>query len=470
MIEVTIYWTTKTETYTITARHYPTYQTLPYLLEIGEISRAVNLDGAIENSTVEIVLSNHDGHFNDLLDELNRKIVITDEDIVIFTGYICDFPESEYGYFKIKGDIFSFLEAPINLEINKTRFPSVPPENEGWGNILYGTANVAPGMLNARRINTNKYLASYTPLSSIIAVQKNGVDVTSLTTWEVDPETGYTYINHNSTENILTFSALGPTTGGTLIENPALMLQDLVENFSTSITLEGITESSSIFSERGYTGNITYIDDNMTWISLFKLFSMNFNCKVIFTRAGQVKIKVIRWGMETPVKTIPPNVVKDFVYTLVRSMKNRWTRKFQYIPVVKEYKMTPVDIPGNTAVNSVGEFEQKYVAAEATSTDVALREAFFLKKKIIEYTFSLPRKEANSLEIGDTIYIRHRKNLFSEYRQVQILRESRKPGTGFIQFTGYDMTEINKRTFILQAADHPEVAVLGNEENSPVLW
>ena len=88
------------------------------------------------------------------------------------------------------------------------------------------------------------------------------------------------------------------------------------------------------------------------------------------------------------------------------------------------------------------------------------------------YSFRVPKKEANQLELADTVLVKSRKNIFtSEYRQVQLLREKRKPGSGFVEFEGFDITAINKFTFILQEQAHPEVAVLQDQgQDGPTLW
>ena len=473
-IEVTINWDSGPESYTTISKHYSNYQTDPRLIEISEINRAQGLDYSLENPTVKFVLSNHDRIISEKIktdDPKGKEITIKDNGDIIFSGVICDTPDSDNPDRCIsKGDIFSKLESNINLEISKDRFPNVPEGNKGWGNIIYGTAAAAPGMMKATRIDTNKYHASYTALSQILdVVKKDGTSILSSITWNV--ENGYTYINYNSTDDFIYFSGKGPEQSGTLIENPASMLQHLTENFANGkFQVEGVEAAEPVFTERNYTGNVLFIDDNMTWIQLFKLFSQNFNCRVFPTRTGNIKIKVIRWGMETPKMTIHPSLLKGFKFRReTKQIRKKWMRQYNYDVSQKKYLRTEFDIDGGNS-EKLGEFPHKFLVPDICSRDVSLRESFFKKKPIIVYTFSIPKEYANQLDLGDTVLIKSRKNLFeNEYRQVEILRESRNPGSGFVTFEGYDMTEIHKRTFILQEPGHPEVAILG-ETDGPTLW
>lgn len=473
MLEVTIQWDSGPETYTKIPKYNETNQTKPLLIEVDEITRALSLDFSLENATAKVVLSNHESHFTQKMqteEPLGKDIVIKDG-IDIFTGKICDNPDhSNPNYFVVKGDIFSLLQAPVNLEISKDRFPNVPEGNQGWGNILYGTASVSPGMMKAIRIDTNKYLASYTPLSVILDVTtKEGTSILSGITWNI--ENGYTYINYTSTDEYICFSAKGPEENDNLVENPAYMLQKLIQDFSNGqFEIEGVEESAPVFTDRDYKGNILFIDDNITWQKLFSLFSKNFNCRVFPTRQGTIKIKVIRWGMETPKMTIHPTYLKGFKFNReLKQIRKKWMRQYSWDMTQGKFLRTEFDIPGGPS-EKLGEFQHKLMVRDICSRDVALREAFFQKQPLIMYSFSLPGEFANQIELADTVLIKHRKNLFkNETRQVQILREKRKPGSGFVTFEGYDMTEINKRTFILQEPGHPEVAVLG-ETDGPTLW
>lgn len=472
MIEVDIYWDSG-EIYTSTPKHYTSYQTIPRLKEISEITRALNIDFSIENCIVKITLDNSDGYFTAKSNQeeiIGKKVVVRDG-VTIFTGKISYFPTPGFNNWTIKADTFSMLKSPINKEIGSGDFPDIPPKNEGWGNIIIGNATVSPGMIKAKKIAENKYFASWTECSDIVdALNKSGVNIKSNITFGYDLDKGYTYINYTSTDDYIWFSALGPEETGQLIENPAYMLEYLIENFST-LDYEGIEEAAAIFDERGYDDNVLWIDDETNWARLISIFSKAFNCRVFLTRAGKIKPKVLRWGLETPVMTIHPSEIKDFSPDIDASQaKSKWQRKFQFDPSQGEYLRTPVDIPGNQNLVEVGEFPQKYVLDEDTSLDAAQREAFFLKKIIYKYTFKIPKQKANLLELGDTVMVKHRNSTFkNEYRQVQLLRERRFPGSGFIEFEGYDMTEINRKTFILQEAGHPEVAILG-ENDGPALW
>lgn len=473
MNELTISWDSGPETYTIHPLQYPTYQTIPKLKGISEIERALNLDFSFENSVLKFSLYNQDGYFTQKCqqeDPMGKDVVLKDSGETVFTGRICSFPTETPDSFSMKADIFSLLKSPVSKEITSETFPEVPAQNEGWGNIVIGNANIVPGMLKARRAAANRYHASWGNCSDLFDFQnKNGGSIQP-TGFGYDSEKGYSYINYTSSDDWIRFSALGPEDTGALIENPAYMLSELASEYS-QLETEGIEEAAAVFEERNYNGNVIWIDDNMDWKRLLQTFSKNFNCRAFLTRSGKLKVKVLRWGMETPVLKIHPSEIKAFRPGVESSqIKGKWQRKYQYNPVEKEYIRTPVDIEGNTNVDEVGEFLQKFLVKGDTSRDGSLREAFFLKNKIYIYTFSIPVQRANQLDLGDTVQVKHRKSFFkNEYRQVQLLRERRVPGSGFVEFNAFDMSEINKKTFILQAAGHPEVAVLG-ENDSPSLW
>lgn len=473
MIELIISWDSGPETYTIHPKQYPAYQTLPKLKEISEIERALNLDFSFENSILKFSLYNQDGYFTQKCqqeDPMGKKIEVKDSGVTVFTGRVCSFPTESPDDFSMKADIFSLLKAPVSKEITTETFPDVPAQNEGWGNIVIGNANIVPGMLKARRVAANRYHASWGECSDVFDFLNSKSESIQPTGIGYDSEKGYTYIDYTSNDDLIRFSALGPEDTGGLIENPAYMLSHLASEYS-QLETEGIEEAAAVFEERNCGGNVIWIDDNMDWKRLLQTLSKNFNCRAFLTRSGKVKVKVLRWGMETPNLKIHPSEIKGFCPGVESSqIKGKWQRKYQFNPGENDYIRTPVDIQGNISVEEVGEFPQRFVVENDTSRDGALREAFFLKSKIYLYSFSIPRQRANQLDLGDTVQVKHRKSFFkSEYRQVQILRERRVPGSGFVQFEGFDMSEINKKTFILQAAGHPEVAILG-ENDGPSLW
>lgn len=479
--EVKIDWQSGSETYTKLVKQYPTYQTKPLLVDISEITRALNLDFTIENSSVTIKLSNHNRYFSNKIKNESKTtgipVTIKDSDDIIFTGKTTESesPKPEGNYYIIKADIFTMLDLPIDTEISKTEFENVSPKNEGkYPVILYGTANVSPGMMTAHQVETNKYLASRTPLSDILDVlDKNGTSILSSITWNVDPVTHYTTINYTGTDLYVKYSGLGPEDESSqLIENPADMFDNLNQEFG-SFQLENIDQSRDIFTERSYTGNILYIDDASTWLKFIDLFGKNFNCRVFVTRTGKIKIKVLRWGLEEPVLKIHPGYIAGFRWWReTKQIRKKWQRQYRYDPSEKQYTYTPIDIAGGADSERIGAFMHKFINQNIVSWDVSSREAFFRKRPIISYSFRVPKKQANQLELADTVLVKSRKNIFnSEYRQVQLLREKRKPGSGFVEFEGFDISEINKFTFILQEQDHPEVAVLQNQgQDGPTLW
>lgn len=477
MKKVEIDFPSGTEVYTTHAIQIPGGQSLPLLVSVAKVTRAINLDAGFENSTVEITLSDHSGHFKSKLETadryvLGRTVRVYRENNLIFTGKCTNIPRSEKHHVIIKADIFSLM-GPVNTPLEKSDFPLCPEENVGkYPNIIYGHANARTAMFTAYRIDDKKYIAAWNTLSDLTSAQDtNGNNILPYLTLSYDTN-GSTYIIYNSGDPEISFSAEGPTDQGTISDNPADMLSLLLSGFTT-LTLENQTETAAIFESRGYLGNCLFITGNPKLQDVLRDFGMSFNSSAFISEAGNVKITTLRYS-ELNTASIEKTEVKGFQYQYnTRLLKKRWHRKFQYCPKDSNYTYSPAVTTLNDWTSDVGEFPQKYIVTDSTSWDAATRDKMQRENPLLIYSFSIPFSTASTLDLGDMVAVTTRKNIYPTERSAQIVRIAHpQKRTGFVLIEAFDFSSLKENTFILQEPGHPDVARLyeyGDPRN-PILW
>ncbi|MCP5054867.1 MAG: hypothetical protein GY940_47315, partial [bacterium] len=379
-------------------------------------TRAVSIDG-MENNTAAIVLSDHDQYFTGKLKSNDRyvkgkTVQIKTKDHTLFTGAVSKFPAVENNRFTIKADTFSLLDVPGNESIttDEPQFGNIPGSSLGRpGNVILGNADFDNRMFTASRVDTAAHLACWHPLSEITAAQdKNGNDILSSITMQVDPVSNYTYILSALTDDVIYFSAKGPTSGGQLIENPAEMLDYYLQRFG-NLSIENLSEATTIFNNRGYTG-ILFATKALTIKDMLRDFQESFSCKIVFTKEGNLKIKTIQWGdlgTATPIET---SAIKDFKKRREMGyLKQCWKRKYQFSANSGKYLLTPMDVKSRSQwTTKTGEFKQKFITLDTVSWDSALRESFMRNDPYLIITFQIPVSVATGLELGDEILLSHR--------------------------------------------------------------
>lgn len=435
--------------------------TLPILAKIS-LSRAVNLNKSLENSTFSADMFNVAEWINEKLLGYGghlpgRSIVGYDNSEVIFTGKICDLPGSKMSEFIVKGDVFSMLRKEVLPRITAEEFPLAPAESLGKrGNIFLGTASDAAfdepqGMLEAWKAdNTKYYFAAWHPISTLLKVyNENGNDVTASCSI-LNYTDGYGYIKYNITsppDQVLRFNAKGPTLSGTLIQNPATMIEYVVNNFA-GFDIDGVSEAAAIFTARGnYNGNCIVISKGeTTFENLLCDFAKSFGCFIFPTRLGKMKLKLIELD-ENPVTEIHPSYVGGFIpQRNIEDVFGNWTTKYLYHFGSGQFQEELKYKADNTLQKEKPAVERKFVVTEATATDVTEREAALQSETIVEYTFEVPRHIAKLIELCDTVrLLPHWKNFCEDARDVFILRENRTH-KGFVKFEGIDLTEMSGRS------------------------
>ncbi len=431
-----------------------------------------------ENTTVEIVLSDHDGYFTEKLETeekfcIGKKVrIIYYTGEVILTAYVAKFPLVEDKKLRLKADIFTLLKSQVNKAINKTEFPSTSEENVGKpGNIIYGKEK---GRFIAYRINTNTYLAAWNELSDITKVENtNYENITSLTSYYTGGD-GYTYISYTSTDLFIYFYAKGPEESGTLITNPGSMLLEIITNF-TDLEVEDLTNAIQRFENRSHVGVLFICDDTTDILNLLQSFQQSFAAKPFLTKEGKLDIAFLKFGDSTPVTVVHKTEIKDFKkWKEVKYCRTIWTRQYSYDPNSKQYNRTPADLVANEQWSTQADkFSQLFLVDDLVSFDIGSREAYIRSFPLFMYSFFIPPSLALGLEIGDDIEFRHRESYHpEESRLLHVLRIEKSSKTGFFQIEGFDISEYQQKGFIVKDQGDPSPLIIyeSGDYRNPTIW
>lgn len=474
---IELFWESGAVKYSELSLQFSDHQSEPFLVKKPKLTRSLLFNYSIENSTLYFELSE-----NKTLNEKIQEETILGTKIqwwkydgpCLFTGFISEFPKAENRKISFKADIFYKLNITPNKVIKADEFPNAGENLGKYSSIIMG--NESAGNYLARKVDTGKYLCAWNSLSIITsACTKNGTDIYSEITMNIDPANGYTYILYESEDNIIYFNGRGPEDQGELIENPASMLFYLLSNFS-DFTAEDLSEAEDIYDDRDYYGNFFFIADGSTWIDIFKHFSLSYSCRIIYTKEGKTKIKLIKWIDETPAFSLDESNVKDFQKRKeTKFLKKAFSRMYQFDPQSKQYKMTPMDlIPEISYSQQTGELPQKFILDDRVSLDVGTRFNYMIQKPVYIYSAEIPESLFLRCELGDSVEILHRDSYFpDQYRLVQILRIQSIEKSGLFRIEGNDIHEIKGTPFIIREAEDPRNPILyeaGNSKNPKIWW
>ncbi len=473
---VEINWPSGVEKYSQRAIQFTGSQSKPYLLKVPQITRALNIDHTIENTTLILQLSDYTGYFTEKekTDKyiFGRKVKMYHNNTCLFTGWIAEPPKSEDKIYTLKADLYSILKSPINLVITRDDYPNITPGTENantYGNIILGAS--IQGWYTAKRIDTNTYHAAWNPLTEITkAKTKDGQEI-NLTDINLTIQDEISYIEYISTEETIHFAGKGPQENGELIENPIRMLQYILENFTT-LEVEDLSEIIELYENRDYPGNHLFITDGITISEFFSYFSESYGGRPLITREGKVNVKTLRWGDQTPVNTLREQEIKNFrKWKEYKYLRHAWGRNYNYDPSTGQYNYNPIDIESTSLwSNQNGTINQRYLLLDPDSRDIALREKFLKEAPLLFYSFQVPGKYMNSIDYGDIIELTHRKGFSTEPRLMQILRLSTVENSGFIAIEGFDITEIQKKGFLVYPAGDPRNPWVYEENNQENPW
>lgn len=477
---VEIEWPTGIEIYSFLSVSLTSQQgqSLPLLLKPPQISRALSID-TMENGNAIIELNDSTNHFTQKLNGDDKYIVgktltIKDSSGTIFVGAVADFPDTEPGShsFKIKADIFSMLKQKVNKVITDNDFENCPSQNLGKpGNVIYGYADAVAGeMFYAHRVDQNLFLAAWNSII-IDEVHDRQGNVLSVTTQTLN---GWTLISVANSDDYLLFSCTGPQNGGTVIDNPAEMLQGVLTLFCNGpvATIENYTEAFNLFETRNHLGNMLFVKERQSLKGLLIDFGQSFNVKPFVSRTGKISLKFLKFTFPTTENIFPSNEIAKFKKKrITRHLFGDYQRNYQYRPSQGRYGRSPVDVIQRTGFSEESsEFRQKFAVTDSTSRDVAFREAYLREKPILHYKYTVPFYHIDSLELGDELQIRHYKGYYEEYRWTVIFKIEVQ-GIGGVQVEGLDLSEIQRATTfvllnpgeggtILREPGHPENPII----------
>ena len=363
------------------------YTPLDRLISVSELTRQIRVDKEFEATTCTIILVDDNGYFTDPQIGImakypytkDIKMIVKDDDIVIFTGRIQSLPSADIGQFSITATLQSQgLQEEINKQITLEGFPGYSegygvsgiPGNIGkYGNYIFGKnsdealktnqeGGTPTGSLVAYRVGEysdgdGMYLAAWHHLWGLISCyrQQTEEDITEDCVLDNNTGSGYTgysgmafikysgyTIPENDTE--LYFNCSGYC--GIIGENPADILETLNALKDNPFTIEGISgycgwagarvEYSNI--NRNYTKSAVVINDNIKWSEFLSQFSKNFDNQLFFDASGKLILSILQWGYDysTVPKITPAHIVEKTYknYKDIESIVNTYRRKYWY--------------------------------------------------------------------------------------------------------------------------------------------
>jgi hypothetical protein len=468
---VEIEWESGPEKYSRQALHFTDHQSQPRLMNISKMTKAILFD-SIENSHFTISLSDSDNYLTNKLQGPDR--FITGKTVryrtvsnIIFTGMVASFPEKKGRILEIKVDIFYYFKKTINKTITESEFPNAPIKNKGkWINYIYGNGDEEPDLFEAFKVDDDLYLAAGNPMSDILSYN-----------WHVDPVNDYTYIDSQEGDDIIKFSGKGPKEQGVLIDNPAEMLNQLLIDINSSIQIENLSQATSIFEDRNYTGNALFVTGKRNLKDIFTDFQRSFNCFLNYRRDGKVEIRFLQFQDATASIRVHPTEIKGFKkWRDTKRIKKKWQRKYLFSPAANKYLLTPTDVSTSQLWNDdIGDFEQKFIETDSTSWDAATRNAYLFSNPLLKTGFSVHKKKANNREPGDVLEFKHPDAFHpDEYRMLFIERIETSPSkeSAFCYIEGFDINELQGKTFKVYPAGDPKVQTIyeSDHPDNPQVW
>lgn len=281
---------------------------------------------------------------------------LTDEFRTVFSGKVVETEITSNASF-----IFSFSDVTFDLFSNKigrvfntTDFPNLP-DTVKWEvpNIVYGTVAKTGGAIPCQLVDTAtyKYCAGRHPFKEITNVYAYGVLQTLTTDYTVSEAVvnglTYTFITFVADPEdsskydpaTVTIDAKGitddNTSSGTLLENPADILDDYMENYmgldSGDIDTVLLATLENIFSNFGWTCNMA-ITENLTHEDIITRITSSFNIDLFTTWTGKVGVGLYQTTIAFPWEESSFNDLEDIYLDSFREDENK-----NCINVVKYY-------------------------------------------------------------------------------------------------------------------------------------
>ncbi len=326
-------------------------ETQPHgVLSVSRLRRAISTSFTIENQSCTVRMNNVSGYWYNLLRSEDR--FLTGQKIQIKTGQtlagtftIREITPGETE-FTITADSFSNLDSFISPALTAATFPLITTQNAGKrGNIIAGVLDDATwlncGMLTAYLVDSasSKYHAAWHHLYHISQVYDADGQALSFTDENHADQCCYITCPAANAANEIYFNASGlKDDAGSLIENPAHILQKIFDLFLPQIQLTGIDAAAAIYLSRNFTENAILVKDQKVKAFL-RLFSQNYQTFMFIDTAGNLKIKAQDWESPIPVATFNAHEIEDFnpgydAQKVIKSIRRRYLfhyRKDSYL-------------------------------------------------------------------------------------------------------------------------------------------
>lgn len=279
---------------------------------------------------------------------------------------------------------------------------------------------------------------------------------------------GAATISYTSTDDEIYFNAKGFEVNLAWEENPAKCLEELNSRFG-SFTFDGIDAAATIYTDRGYSGISVVIGQayrpDVSWGEFLQAFAQNWDALVYMQANGNLKIKVLDWGAETAVASIPEIYIHDYDHEIdMEKIVNEYRRMWWYHWRLNYFHRLPQDVAETTLWEAAPDaLDLRQHSDDASAADVAAGILFFAKEPTIYYNLKVERSQAKAVDIGDVVNIRYPRGLYpDEYRMMQVYRIERAE-EGKIVWRGLDVTEINYGLIRLYNDADPEIHELLTE-------
>lgn len=438
---------------------------------ISGLRRAISTAYTIENQTVTIMMKNATGYWYNLLKSpdaylKNRLIAVYNDDQLIGTFYIYDFDPSNQGYFKIVADTFSLIDAPLAPTITRAAYNNAPEANiSKFINIIGGTVTDAGwenhGQCIAYRIDTNRFVAAAHHLKTIPTGQvydKSGVSQTFTIDNNAD---GYAYINCTSTETELYFNCQGLIDdNGDLIDNPALILQEIISNYTMiSISETSLQEAAEKYTSKGFIDNAILITSETTR-AFFQKFSRNYLSYLFPGADGSYFLKVHDYYDEAPVATFQEPFIRNLKLAYdPKNVISAVRRQYYYHYRQNTYFYTPLEQTTTSWNGGILPLELTYHRNNEGSLNTANYYLFYRSKPDETITFEVFTQEI-TFDVAAKIAVTHDTGFRAgETRQYNVMKiENAEPG--FTRVTAIDIDSQAQGGIILLDDTDDQVTLL----------
>lgn len=276
---------------------------------------------------------------------------------------------------------------------------------------------------------------------------------------------GYAYITYTSSDDEIYFNAKGFECDMAFSENPATLLEELNSRFG-SFTINGVADAEAVYDDREYTGIAIVLADDTTWAEFISKFAKDWDAMIFAQANGNLKIKVLQWGEETPVASIPEVFIHDYNNWMdIENIVNEYKRMYWYHFRKYFFHRLPQDVSDTTEWEAEEDFiDLRFHSDDGTSKDVAAGILFFTKEPAIYYRIKVESSQAKTLELGDVINIRYDRGYHpGDFRMMQIFKKEKVAGSENYFLEGIDVTDINYGLIYLWDDADPEVYLLLTE-------